>query len=102
VHGAQFATQARRTLCRHRSDCHEFINCLENYMRRANDWLHYANTLSDQGRDLVGTTGIYAVQWAHDVRVARKGDKHRRVGQAEHHAHEEWLQAGVVAHPPRK
>jgi hypothetical protein len=68
-------------------------------MRRGYDWLHYVGTLSEQGRDLGGTTGIYAVQWAHDVRVVRKGVTHRRVGEAERNVHEEWLQAGVVTRP---
>lgn len=71
-------------------------------MRHGYDWLHYVGTLSAQSRDIGGTTGIYAVQWAHDVRVARKGIKHRRVGEVEHNAHDEWLQAGVVTRPQKK
>lgn len=70
-------------------------------MRRGYDWLHYVETLSDQGRDLGGTTGVYAVKWAHDVRVARKGLGHRRVGAPERDANDEWLKAGVVARQPK-
>ncbi len=66
-------------------------------MRRGNDWLQYLNTLSEQDRELAHGSTIYAAQWAHDVRCIRHGVEHRRVGEADRHAHDEWLLAGYAA-----
>lgn len=65
-------------------------------MRRNNDWLQYLRNLSGQGRDATPQASVYACQWAHDVRCIRQGIEHRRVGESNGHAHDEWLQAGYV------
>ncbi len=71
-------------------------------MRRVHDWSKYVSKLSDRD-DTVHQKTVYAKQWANDARCVQSGLSHRRVGESQHRStHDEWLQAGYVAHQKTK